>query len=71
MQICDFGKAAIIERAIIPFLQLRKNYMFGSVIAMTLTQNSPFFFAYSSEREQSNKRSGTRLKTESETGEIR
>ena len=26
-------------------------------------------FAYSSKREQSNKRSGTRLKTESETGE--
>ena len=31
-------------------------------------QNSPFF-AYSSTREQSNKRSGMRLKTESETGE--
>ena len=28
-------------------------------------------FAYSSTREQSNKRSGTRLKTESETGERR
>ena len=28
-------------------------------------------FAYSSKREQSNKRSGTRLKTESETGERR
>ena len=28
-------------------------------------------FAYSSAREQSNKRSGTRLKTESETGERR
>ena len=28
-------------------------------------------FAYSSKREQSNERSGTRLKTESETGEIR
>ena len=26
-------------------------------------------FAYSSKREQSNERSGTRLKTESETGE--
>ena len=25
MQICDFGKAAIIERAIIRILQLRKN----------------------------------------------
>ena len=31
-------------------------------------QNSPYF-AYSSKREQSNERSGTRLKTESETGE--
>ena len=30
-------------------------------------QNSPYF-AYSSTREQSNKRSGMRLKTESETG---
>ena len=29
-------------------------------------QNSPYFSAYSSTREQSNKRSGTRLKTESE-----
>ena len=29
------------------------------------------YFAYSSMREQSNKRSGTRLKTESETGERR
>ena len=38
MQICDFGKAAIIERAIIRILQLRKNYVFGSVIAMTSTQ---------------------------------
>ena len=28
-------------------------------------------FAYSSKRQQSNKRSGTRLKTESETGERR
>ena len=28
-------------------------------------------FAYSSKREQSNKRSGTRLKKESETGERR
>ena len=33
-------------------------------------QNSPYF-AYSSTREQSNKRSGMRLKTESETGERR
>ena len=32
-------------------------------------QNSPYFSAYSSTREQSNKRSGTRLKKESETGE--
>ena len=38
MQICDFGKAAIIERAIIRILQLRKNYVFGSVIAMISTQ---------------------------------
>ena len=27
-------------------------------------QNSPFFFAYSSTREQSNERSGAKLKTE-------
>ena len=33
---------------------------------MLRLQNSPYF-AYSSTREQSNKRSGTRLKTESET----
>ena len=33
-------------------------------------QNSPYFWV-SSTREQSNKRSGTRLKTESETGERR
>ena len=33
-------------------------------------QNSPYF-ACSSKREQSNKRSETRLKTESETGERR
>ena len=33
-------------------------------------QNSPYF-AYSSTREKSNKRSRTRLKTESETGERR
>ena len=30
-----------------------------------------FFFAYSSTRKQSNKRSGTKLKTESKTGEGR
>ena len=34
-------------------------------------QNRPYFFAYSSKREQSKERSGTRLKTESETGERR
>ena len=33
-------------------------------------QNSPYIFAYSSTREQPNKRSGTRLKTESETGGV-
>ena len=79
MQICDFGKAAIIERAIIRILQLRKNYVFGSVIAMQSTQyfqllsrlQNSSFFAFSSKREQSNKRSGTRLKTESETVERR
>ena len=51
MQICDFGKAAIIERAIIRILQVRKNYVFGSVIAMTSTQNfqlqnSPYFCVF-------------------------
>ena len=40
-------------------------------ICLALDCKTVRIFAYSSTREQSNKRSGTRLKTESETGERR
>ena len=40
-------------------------------VAISLDCKTIRIFAYSSTREQSNKRSGTRLKTESETGERR
>ena len=43
----------------------------GSFSAFALDDKTVHIFAYSSTREQSNKRSGTRLKTESETGESR
>ena len=43
----------------------------GSFSAFALDGKTVHIFAYSSTREQSNKRSGTRLKTESETGERR
>ena len=44
----------------------------GSVLYVgSRLQNSPYIFAYSSTREKSNKRSRTRLITESETGERR
>ena len=39
------------------------------IIIMTIDCKTVLIFAYSSTREQSNKRSGMRLKTESETGE--
>ena len=38
---------------------------------MQLDRKTVLIFAYSSTREQSNKRSGTRLKTENEAGERR
>ena len=40
-------------------------------VAIIVDCKTVHIFAYSSKREQSNKRSGTRLKTESETGERR
>ena len=43
----------------------------GPVNTLDLDCKTVRIFAYSSTREQSNKRSGTRLKTESETGERR
>ena len=43
----------------------------GSFSAFALDGKTVHIFAYSCTREQSNKRSGTRLKTESETGERR
>ena len=45
--------------------------LFGVVASVHLDCKTVSIFAYSSKREQSNKRSGTRLKTESETGERR
>ena len=54
-----------ISRVPQPFLLL-------SVCAwLSLDCKTVRIFAYSSKREQSNERSGTRLKTESETGERR
>ena len=41
------------------------------IVSLTLDCKTVRIFAYSSMREQSNKKSGTRLKTESETGERR
>ena len=41
----------------------------GDPAVFTLDCKTVHIFAYSSTREQSNKRSGTRLKAESETGE--
>ena len=49
-----------------------KNYFpFATTFALCLDCKTVRIFAYSSTREQSNKRSGTRPKTESETGERR
>ena len=42
-----------------------------NLVHLSLDCKTVRIFAYSSKREQSNKRSGTRLKTESETGERR
>ena len=42
-----------------------------SIVRYDLDCKTVRIFAYSSTREQSNKRSGTKLKTESETGERR
>ena len=50
------------------------SYLLGSVVfryAMQLDRKTVLIFAYSSTSEQSNKRSGTRLKTENEAGERR
>ena len=54
-------------RAVVVFTE------WGVIIAVTslLYYKTVRIFAYSSTREQSNKRSGTRLKTESQTGERR
>ena len=43
----------------------------GRSYAMQLDRKTVLIFAYSSTRKQSNKRSGTRLKTENEAGERR
>ena len=49
-----------------------KNYFpFATTFTLCLDCKTVRIFAYSSTREQSNKRSGTRPKTESETGERR
>ena len=48
----------------------KKKFQWGNAAAaIELDCKTVRIFAYSSTREQSNKRSGTRLKTESETGE--
>ena len=54
-------------------LLTHENGDFGevSVKERSLDCKTVGIFAYSSTREQSNKRSGTKLKTESETGERR
>ena len=46
-----------------------KNVYFPWIIIPKIDCKTVRIFAYSSKREQSNERSGTRLKTESETGE--
>ena len=50
-------------------MHIYKEQKFGSVCVLDC--KTLRIFAYSSTREQSNERSGTRLKTESETGERR
>ena len=46
-------------------------YNWGGGVIIGVDCKTVRIFAYSSTREQSNKRCGTRLKTESETGERR
>ena len=52
-------------------LSPKKNAFIFSEIVMVIDCKTVRIFAYSSTLEQSNKRSGTKLKTESETGERR
>ena len=53
------------------FVHLARITLFTFAFSPGLDCKTVRIFAYSSTRKQSNKRSGTRLKTESETGETR
>ena len=65
-------RICLLEFAIVLKLKIKKKFQWGNAAAaIELDCKTVRIFAYSSTREQSNKRSGMRLKTESETGERR
>ena len=62
-------RICLLEFAIVLKLKIKKKFQWGNAAAaIELHCKTVCIFAYSSTCKQSNKRSGTRLKTESETG---
>ena len=69
---CHGRRICLLEFAIVLKLKIKKKFQWGNAAAaIELDCKTVCIFAYSSTREQSNERSGTRLKTESETGQRR
>ena len=62
-------RICLLEFAIVLKLKIKKKFQWrNAAAAIELDCKTVRIFAYSSTREQSNKRPGMRLKTESETG---